>query len=209
MVVGLRSILGTDTHWRMPLLYVPFILPFVVVSLACIPLLRMTREATAAAWSESLGRIVRPAAAMAGALVLAKMMTVGGDRSAAAQIGLAAADFAGPAWPMLAPLLGALGSFFSGSNTVSNLTFAPIQDAIAATIGLDRISMLALQSAGGAMGNMACVHNIVAVGAVLGLADRGGDDHRPAHVASILRLVAAPLTTYAIVAATMATLLTL
>lgn len=209
MVVGLRSILGTETHWRMPLLYVPFILPFVVVSIACVPLLRMTRRATAAAWSESLGRMARPAAAMAGALVLAKMMTVGGDRSAAAQIGHAAADFAGPAWPMLAPLLGALGSFFSGSNTVSNLTFAPIQDAIAATLGLDRISILALQSAGGAMGNMVCIHNIVAVGAMLGLVDRGGGDHGDAHVASVLRLAVGPLAAYAIVAATMAIPLTL
>jgi lactate permease len=41
LVVGLRDILGTDADWRMPLLYVPFILPFVVVALAAIPVLRM------------------------------------------------------------------------------------------------------------------------------------------------------------------------
>jgi len=33
LVVGLKNIPGTGTSWKMPLLYVPFILPFVVVSL--------------------------------------------------------------------------------------------------------------------------------------------------------------------------------
>ncbi|MDR2372054.1 MAG: L-lactate permease, partial [Puniceicoccales bacterium] len=35
--------------------------------------------------------------------------------------------------------------------------------------------ILAAQAAGGAMGNMICVHNIVAVCAVLGLSNREGD----------------------------------
>ena len=44
---------------------------------------------------------------------------------------------AGPVWPFVASYLGALGAFFSGSATISNLTFAGIQDSIAAGLGLD------------------------------------------------------------------------
>ena len=106
--------------------------------------------------------------------------------------------------PFFAPLLGALGAFFSGSNTVSNLTFAPIQAAIAGTLGLDGATVLALQSAGGAMGNMVCIHNIVAVGEVLGLSETRGADRGPGAVASVLRLTIGPLLVYAVIAAAVA-----
>jgi lactate permease len=208
LVVGLRDILGTDADWRMPLLYVPFIVPCVVVALLAIPVLGMHRAAVGAAWAETFRRLVLPAVALAGAMVLAKVMTAGGEASPVTQIGFALADATGRSWLFVAPLLGAVGSFFSGSNTVSNLTFAPIQATIADAIGLDRLTVLALQSVGGAMGNMVCIHNIVAVGAVLGLAEKRravrGPDAQGSEVASVLRLTIGPLVAYAVIAAAMA-----
>lgn len=211
LVVGLRQILGTNTNWQMPLLYVPFILPFVLVALISIPLLRMSRAAALDAWSQTFRRLTRPAIALLGALILVKLMTAGDDTGQGAPvtvIGLAMADAAGSRWPYFAPLLGVLGSFFSGSNTVSNLTFAPIQAAIADTLRLDRTTILALQSAGGAMGNMVCIHNIVAVAAVLGLSERRDGTNESGGVASVLRLTILPLGVYILFAATMAGILT-
>jgi len=203
LVVGLKNILGTGTSWKMPLLYVPFILPFVVVTLLAVPVLRMSRVAVAAAWGETIKQLTRPAIALVGALVLVKMMMLGGTISPAMLMGHAMADAAGSAWPLFAPLLGALGSFFSGSNTVSNLTFAPVQAAAAGSLSLNLTTILALQTVGGSMGNMVCIHNIVAVAAVLGLKDRGprpmpsAADERPpmatGGVASILRLTIGPM----------------
>ncbi len=204
LVVGLRDILGTDTHWRMPLLYVPFILPFVVVALIAIPLLKMSRAATSSAWKETVHRLAKPAVALIGALVLARLMTTGGEGAPAMVIGRAMADATGPSWAYFAPLLGVLGSFFSGSNTVSNLTFAPIQASIAVTLDLDRATILAMQNAGGAMGNMVCIHNIVAVGAVLGLSEKRQPNSAPSGVAAVLRLTARPLLIYVLIAAAMA-----
>lgn len=218
LVVGLRDILGSGTAWRMPLLYVPFILPFVVVAVAAIPLLRMKRASVSSAWTQTTHRLARPAVALVGALILAKMMMLGGDIAPAMVMGRAMADAAGHSWPYFAALLGALGSFFSGSNTVSNLTFAPIQAAIAgrsAEGGLDRATILALQSVGGAMGNMVCIHNIIAVAAVLGLAEQGSANaesplsaaRHPNHgggLAAVLRLTVGPLLAYALIAAVMA-----
>jgi lactate permease len=211
LVVGLRDILGTDTAWRMPLLFVPFLIPFVLVSLLAVPALRIGRLTAVSAWTDTLKRIARPAVALVGALVLVKLMMLGGETSPVMLIGRAMADAAGGSWLYLAPLLGALGSFFSGSNTVSNLTFAPVQAAIAESLDLDITSVLALQTVGGSLGNMICIHNIVAVAAVIGLRDRpaAGEEPDALHggVASILRLTIVPMLIYAAIAAAGAVLL--
>jgi lactate permease len=78
-------------------------------------------------------------------------------------------------WPYFAAYLGALGSFFSGSATISNLTFGGIQTSIAQNLMLDITVILSLQSVGAAMGNMVCINNIVAVCSVLGIEKKEGD----------------------------------
>jgi L-lactate permease len=107
--------------------------------------------------------------ALLGALMLVKLLMLGGDKSCAMVLGRAFGDLAGRAWVLCAPFLGALGAFFAGSNTVSNLTFGGIQLSIAKTLGLDVTLIVALQSVGGAMGHMVCLHNIVTVAAILGI----------------------------------------
>jgi lactate permease len=234
LVVGLREILGTDMGWKMALLYVPFIIPFVVISLISIPLLRMDGGQVRRAWGESLDRLRNPAIAMAGALVLVKLMMLGNLLSPAMILGRNLGEATGQSWPWFAALLGALGAFFSGSNTVSNLTFAPIQMAIADTQNLSVALILALQSVGGAMGNMICIHNIVAVAAILGLHERGTprkvkdgkpnaageegeagaampqeaeDDSHVGGVADVLRLTFGPMVVYAVLAAAVGALI--
>ena len=78
-----------------------------------------------------------------------------------------AALFSG-AYFMAAPLIGVLGAFMSGSNTVSNTLFASIQFETASILGMSQVLIVALQAMGGAIGNMICVHNIVAVCATTG-----------------------------------------
>lgn len=70
-------------------------------------------------------------------------------------------------WYLLAPFVGELGSFVTGSATVSTLTFSPVQYQIANQYGLNSELVLALQLIGGAAGNMICVHNVVSVSAVV------------------------------------------
>jgi lactate permease len=79
------------------------------------------------------------------------------------------ASVAGASWPFFAAFIGALGSFITGSNTVSDLLFADFQYGIAQTLSLPRQIIVALQAVGGAMGNMVCIHNIVAASATVGL----------------------------------------
>lgn len=70
--------------------------------------------------------------------------------------------------------MGALGAFITGSNTVSNLLFSEFQYGLASQLNLPRQIVVALQVAGGSMGNMVCVHNIVAASAVVGLSGLEG-----------------------------------
>ncbi|MDR1943306.1 MAG: L-lactate permease, partial [Synergistaceae bacterium] len=81
----------------------------------------------------------------------------------------------GGIWPLCASYVGGLGAFITGSNTVSNMLFGMFQWDAASQLGLSRIVIVSAQAAGGAMGNMICVHNVVAVCAVVGLSNREGD----------------------------------
>lgn len=181
LVVGLADILRTDIAWSMDLLYVPFIIPFVIVVALSAPLLRLSARRTLGVAADAARSLTLPAIALAGALVFVKLMMHGeGEAAPVVAIGRglagAVAVVWAPLWLPAAPLVGALGSFFSGSATVSNLTFAPVQAEIAEQLHLDASRVLALQSVGAAMGNMVCIHNIVAVAAVLGLTGGGKTD---------------------------------
>ena len=87
----------------------------------------------------------------------------------------AMAGLLGSVWPMFASYIGGLGAFITGSNTVSDMLFGMFQWDIAGQLNLPRIVILAAQAVGGAMGNMVCIHNIVAACTVVGLVNREGD----------------------------------
>ncbi|MBR1845261.1 MAG: L-lactate permease, partial [Oscillospiraceae bacterium] len=80
----------------------------------------------------------------------------------------AMADLTGSAFPVIAPIIGILGAFISGSCTVSCVMFTPLQFNTALLIGIDPLYTCALQTAGGALGNMICINNVVAVSATTG-----------------------------------------
>ncbi|ACR11716.1 L-lactate permease [Teredinibacter turnerae T7901] len=172
LVVSLQSIFNTPETWSHSLLYVPSFIPFGVISLITLYLYRSGQGRRVV--TETLVQMQNPVLALLGALVFVNLMMMGGEQSAVALIGQSLAELTGAYWQFFAPFLGALGSFFSGSNTISNLTFGGIQDSIALGLGLDRTTILALQSVGGAMGNMVCINNIVAVASVLALGNKEG-----------------------------------
>jgi lactate permease len=64
------------------------------------------------------------------------------------------ARVAGPAFPVVAPFIGALGAFMTGSNTNSNVVFGSLQQQVAALIGVSPLIILAAQTAGGAIGSL-------------------------------------------------------
>ena len=79
------------------------------------------------------------------------------------------ADLAGENFFYVSPIIGSIGAFMFGSNTVSNIMFTPLQFETATILNLPQIAIVALQNQGGAIGNMICINNIVAVCATTGI----------------------------------------
>ena len=84
------------------------------------------------------------------------------------------ATLAGQVWPVLAPGVGALGTFIAGSTTVSNMMFSLLQFGVAENIGVSDSMVVALQAVGSSAGSMFSVNNIVSVSATVGLIGREG-----------------------------------
>src|SRR5690606_37163578 len=62
-----------------------------------------------------------------------------------------AAASSGALWPLLAPLVGALGTLITGSATSSNILFAEFQEATATTLSLPVAPLQAAQGVGAAI----------------------------------------------------------
>jgi lactate permease len=176
------------------LLYLPGTIPFILIAILTIFLHGMSREKVARAWSETFGKMKTATISLCASIALVKIFQGSGNFTHPELITQLAADgvdtnilsmpramaeaigsIVGPAWSLFASYVGGLGSFITGSNTVSNVLFGQFQWNMAELQKLSRVVILAAQAVGGAMGNMICVHNIVAVCAVLGLSNREGD----------------------------------
>ncbi len=84
---------------------------------------------------------------------------------------LIAGDIAGVAkslYPAAAVLIGALGSFVTGTGLGSNIMFAGMHTEAAASLAMNPITVFAGQNAGASLGNLICPNNTVAACATVG-----------------------------------------
>lgn len=180
--IRIANIFDTPISSSAQFLYSPgFIL--ILVSLLCVGIFSMSLKQ----YSQGLKSSAITMLSAAPALLLAVPMVQVFINSTAADGSLAsmplvlaqgAAAVAGQAWPNISPWVGGLGAFIAGSNTVSNMMFSYFQFSTAQHLGmnLDQTAIVvALQAVGGAAGNMICVHNVVAAGAVVGMMNREGE----------------------------------
>jgi lactate permease len=86
----------------------------------------------------------------------------------------------GPVFPALAPYLGILGSFITGSNTNSNVMFGPLQVQTAQTLAVSAVIIAAAQSIGGSIGAGVSPDKAVLGAAVTGLVGRESEITRRA-----------------------------
>lgn len=119
----------------------------------------------------ALGKLGAVVVALVAMLALSRLMVHAGMIQALAS----AAARAGDAWPLLAPLVGVLGTFVTGSATASNILFAEFQEATATALAQPVAPLQAGQSFGAAVGNIVCPHNVIAGGATVGLVGREGE----------------------------------
>ncbi len=173
-----KGILGTGISASTQPLYLPGAI-FCVVVLAAAGLHRLAPRALLGALGDS-GRILLGAGFVL--LFTVPMVRIyinsGTNALGLASMPLAMAGWValhvGAVWPLFAPVIGALGAFIAGSNTVSNLMFAQFQHGVAASLGVSGAMVVALQAVGAAAGNMVAIHNVVAASATVGLLGQEG-----------------------------------
>jgi len=204
--VTLPAILGySDLTWNLEYLYLPGTMPFIPVAILTGLLFRMNGQETSKAWRESVRQVAPAALTLVIVVSLTQVMIKSGESAFVSvtpgmmgALSQAVAGAAGGALPAVAPWIGALGTFVTGSNTVSDILFAKLQYSAAGDVGISRSIIVAIQNVGGGVGNMISVQNIAAICGVVGISGREGD---------ILRKVLFPTVVFALFAGTVGTLL--
>ena len=176
--INFPSLFRTEISASVRPLYLPGTV-FVLVCCMTFFLHAMTWARFKQAWSRSARTMLTASVALLFTVPMVQVFIYSGGGKAGFEkmpITLAngVAAVAGTAWPFFSPLIGGLGAFVAGSNTVSNMMFSLFQYGVGQRIGVDSTWMVALQAVGGAAGNMICVHNVVAALAVVGLVGREG-----------------------------------
>ena len=168
-ILGLEG-LSYSLKWA----YIPGIIPFALVALTVQVLSGANRSSMSKVWGTTVRQISGAAVALFFGVAMVQVML----RSAENPLGIsgmmrvmaeAAAAVSGRAFLLISPFVGVLGSFMTGSNTVSNILFTSFQYDTALLLAFPPLFMVVLQVVGGAIGNMICVNNIVAVSATVGL----------------------------------------
>ncbi len=192
--VGASNILGTGIGASISPLSLPGTL-FVLVALVTVPLFKLSRKSVGKVWKRSARRLVSTGIALGTAVPMVRIFLNSGVNEAGLDaMPLELAAFAvsglGAVWPIVAPFVGALGSFVAGSATFSNMMFSSFQESAALATGNPPNLILALQMLGANAGNMICVVNVVAAASVVGLTGQEG---------KVIRLTIVPMVVYVIV----------
>lgn len=187
--VNILGIKGISSDW--PVLYSPGFILTLAAAIALLVQARTLKPFVPAAKSV-LASMVGTGVTLMVTLIMVQVFSNSGTNgmdlpSMPTYIAKTVSQHMAGVWVFVAPFLGELGAFITGSATVSTLTFSPIQADVAANAHLAKPIILALQVIGAAAGNMICVHNIVAASAVVGLAGQEG---------AILRKTAIPALVY-------------
>lgn len=171
-------ILGQD--WNYAILWSPGIV-FIAVALITVAIHRMNGEAVRGAWADTGRQVSGAAVSLLFGIATVNIFRYTNvsapevmDGSMLYVMAREMAGLSGRAYIAVAPLIGVLGAFMSGSNTVSNTLFSSLQFETATLVALPQVFIVALQNNGGAIGNMICVNNVVSACATTGTAGNEG-----------------------------------
>lgn len=156
--------LNMDFQWA----FNPGIFPFCIVALITALVCRLPGKDTAQVAKDTGRQLANLTIALIAGVAMVQIMmhsdvNASGLSSMLSQISQLMVDLVGAAFPYMSPVIGIFGAFVSGSCTVSSTLFGPLQYETAQMLGLSTSTIVALQVTGGALGNMICINNVVAV----------------------------------------------
>ncbi len=202
--IPITDIFGTGIGYTIKPLYVPGFI-FVCAVICAFFIQRMKFDDLKNAANSAFKTTLQASFALGFAIPMVRVFINSGEKFNASglasmplELANGVAAMAGSIWVDCAAIIGAMGAFIAGSNTISNMMFSLFQFGVASQIDVPQSIIVALQAVGGAAGNMITVHNVVAAAAVVGLMDREGE---------IIRKTLIPLFYYLVMAAIIGTIL--
>jgi len=174
---SVNNILGYENlDYTLKWAYLPGTFFILVALLTCL-LHRMRFTQIKTAWKETFKQVSGAAIAVVFGLALVQIMSFDPEGEQLSMMTTMANALAKVGkWPfiVISPFIGVLGSFVSGSNTVSNTLFTNLQYDTACALAIPGVFAVAMQTIGGAIGNITCINNAVAASATLGISGKEG-----------------------------------
>lgn len=186
-----------NTAFTLKWAYIPGTV-FILIAAVTIFLHKMSGEEVKTAWVASFKQVIEAAIALVFGLALVQIMRFSGSNDVADPgmksmifyMAEALSKVGEVLYVIVSPVIGVLGAFISGSNTVAVTLFTNLQYMSAQNLGLNTVIITAVNVIGGSIGNMICVNNVVAACATVGTAGREG---------KIIRTCAIPATIYTLI----------
>ena len=172
---------------------------FILVALITVVLHAMKAKDVGAAWAASFKQVSGAAIALVFGLAMVQILRYSGSNDVAATeeiksmiyyMAEALSKVGRGLYIAISPIIGVLGTFISGSNTVSVTLFANLQEQAATNLGLNTAIIVAANTVGGSVGTMIGVNSVVAACATAGIAGKEG---------KIIRVNAIPAAIYTVV----------
>ncbi len=175
-VVGINNILGFEKlDWTLKWAYLPGTF-FVLVALLTNVMHKMNVQQIKQSWKDTFKQVSGAALALIFGLALVEVMKYknAADVSMMDEMANALSMVGESLYVLIAPFIGVLGAFVSGSATVSMNLFTNLQYNTANVLGLPAVYIISMQCVGAAIGNMVCINNAVAASATIGTTGREG-----------------------------------
>ena len=196
-VISIPNLFGVaNTAYSLKWAYLPGTV-FILIALLTVLLHKMKAADVKKAWMDSFKQVSGAAIALVFGLALVQILRYSGSNDVASEgmksmifyMAEALSKVGSVLYVIVSPIIGILGSFVSGSNTVAVMLFTNLQAQAANNLLLPEIIIVAMNIIGGAVGNMICVNNVVAVCATVGTNGKEG---------KIIRTCAIPCAIYAV-----------
>ena len=181
-LIKTSNIFGVEnTAFTLKWAYVPGT-AFILIALVTIFLHKMKGQEVKKAWIASFKQVSGAAIALVFGLAMVQILRYSGSnnvndpgmKSMVFYIAQALSKVGKVLYVIVSPLIGVLGAFISGSNTVAVTLFTNLQHMSAVNLGLNEVIIVAANIIGGGIGNMICVNNVVAACATVGTSGKEG-----------------------------------
>ena len=193
-VLKINDLLGFDNlDWSLKWAYLPGTF-FVLVAIITNFIHKMDKDKIKKSWKDTIKQLSGAALALLFGLALVEVLKYKNNDGISMMVEMAEAlsKVGKEAYILISPFIGVLGSFVSGSATISNNLFANLQYDTAFALGLPTVFVVSMQCVGAAIGNMVCIHNAVAASATIGTVGKEG---------KLIKINAIPMVIYSVITA--------